>query len=96
MMPEEYWRLAEECEEAAVQTDDSVEKYTYSLLAKQWRQLAEDHGQTLHLLDAPESPGISEARTNSDHSVTDWPGLSLGVSVIRPHPHNVRFATLVP
>jgi len=41
-MGEEYRRLAEECEQAAAQTDDSVEKYAYGLLAKQWRQLAKD------------------------------------------------------
>jgi hypothetical protein len=42
MTPEEYRRLAEECERAAAQTSDRLAECTYKSLAERWRKLADD------------------------------------------------------
>jgi hypothetical protein len=42
MTPEEYRRLAEECDHVAGATTDLITKRTYEQLAQQWRALADD------------------------------------------------------
>jgi hypothetical protein len=42
MTPEEYRRLADECERAAAATSDPLTKRTYEQLAHDWRVLADD------------------------------------------------------
>jgi hypothetical protein len=42
MTPEEYRRLADECERAAAATSDPLTKRTYEQLTHDWRVLADD------------------------------------------------------